>query len=93
MYGNFILDSSPSTFNDSIRAYKVMCVCECGTKLQKNSLGAADSSWNRGRPVSQVVPRGVSPCPDIGGMQKYEEFAKKINIGYAMSKVCYEKEN
>ena len=70
-----------------------VCVSVKSTKLQKNISGAANTSWNRGGPVSQVVPRGVSPCPDIGGMQKYEEFAKKINIGYAMSKVCYEKEN
>ena len=28
MYGDFILESSPSTFNDSIRAYKVTCISQ-----------------------------------------------------------------
>ena len=66
MYGDFILESSPSTFNDSIRAYKVICY---NNVYPSHFLGTALPPWNRGRPVQEVLARRVPPCPDIRGFK------------------------
>ena len=66
MYGDFILESAPSTFNESIRAYKVTCVTTF--VMQEYSLGTALASWNEGRPVHGFLSCGVSPGPNFRGL-------------------------
>ena len=82
MYGDFILESSPSTFNDSIRAYKVTSVLQ-HLSCKRIFLGTALASWNRGGPVQEVLSSWVPPGPDIGGSSaKHWQFTPATLMGH-----------